>query len=208
MTETEKKTKFIQLRAEGQSYSKIAAAIDISKSTCTRWNKELKAELAKRESETLQQLYNQYGATRYARIKATGETLNKIEKAIARKNFDSVPLEKLLQLKLKYIEALKAEYQPITNRKEIQEITPQSIVEALRELLQAIRAGEISENQAEQETKLITALLKAMQDLEAAEKESPNITIVVSPASEEDFKEEIKKDRKGITIIEDLEPDE
>lgn len=208
MTETEKKTKFIQLRAEGQSYSKIAAAIDISKSTCTRWNKELKAELEKRESETLQQLYNQYGATRYARIKATGETLNKIEKAIASKDFDSVPLEKLLQLKLKYIEALKAEYQPITNRKEIQEITPQSIVEALRELLQAIRAGEISEKQAEHETKVITALLKAMQDVEAAEKENPNITIVVSPASEEDFKEEIKKDRKGITIIEDLEPDE
>ena len=87
LTEAEKKARFIQMMAEGQSYSKISTALNISKTTCSRWNKELKNQTDKEEAETLQALYKMYGAIREARIKSTGETLQKIDKAIATKDY-------------------------------------------------------------------------------------------------------------------------
>ena len=42
MKPQETKTEFIKLRAEGKSYSYIAEALHISKSTCTAWETELK----------------------------------------------------------------------------------------------------------------------------------------------------------------------
>lgn len=206
MTEAEKKQKFILLRAEGQSYSKIAAALDISKSTCSRWAKELKEETQSREAETIEELYKTYGATREARIKATGETLQRIEKAIADKDYSEISLDRLLTLKLKYIEQLKADYQPITEGAALPEaLTPQGVLEVLKDLLERTRKGEITEKQAEQETKILTAIIKAMQGQDPAADTDPNITIIVKPATQADFEDEIEKPRNGITFIEDLE---
>lgn len=209
MTEAEKKAKFINMRSEGQSYTKIAAALDISKSTCSRWSKELKAETDKREAETLEELYKAYGATREARLKAIGETLQRIEKALAEKDYNEISLDRLLSLKLKYIEMLKGEYHPITEGAKLPEtLNAQGLLDVLKDLLERVRKGELTEKQAEQETKILTAIIKAMQGVEEADKQDPNITIIVKPATQADFEEEIEKDRNGITFIEDLEPDE
>jgi DNA-directed RNA polymerase specialized sigma24 family protein len=43
MKPQEQKAEFIRLRAEGKSYSFIAGSLKISKSTCTSWERELKA---------------------------------------------------------------------------------------------------------------------------------------------------------------------
>lgn len=209
MTEAEKKARFIQMRAEGQSYSKIAAALDISKSTCSRWSKELKDQTDKQEAETLQELYKMYGATRAARIKATGETLQKIDKALAEKDYSEIPLDKLLALKLKYIEQLKADYSPITAGAALPDtLTPQSILDVLKDLLERVRSGEITEKQAEQETKILTAIITALKGAENAPESDPNINIIIKPASMADYENEIKQDRSGVTILEDLEPDQ
>lgn len=209
MTEAEKKAKFINMRSEGQSYSKIAAALDISKSTCSRWSKELKEETDKREAETLEELYKAYGATREARLKAIGETLQRIEKALAEKDYNEISLDRLLSLKLKYIEMLKGEYQPIPEGAKLPEkLNAQGVLDVLKDLLERVRKGELTEKQAEQETKILTAIIKAMQGVEEADKQDPNITIIVKPATQAVFEEEIEKDRNGITFIDDLEPDE
>lgn len=209
MTEAEKKARFIQMRAEGQSYSKIAAALDISKTTCSRWNKELKDQTDKQEAETLQDLYKMYGATREARLKATGETLQKIEAALKQKDYSEIPLDRLLTLKLKYLEQLKAEYQPIAERAALPDtLTPQSVLDTLKDLLERSRRGEITDEQAERETKILTTIIKALQGQEKEPDTDPNITFIIQPASQKDFEEEIEKDRGGTTFIEDLEPDE
>lgn len=48
--------------------------------------------------------------TKEARIKKLGDTLEKIEDAIAKADFSTVDPAKLLDFKLKYTEALKGEY--------------------------------------------------------------------------------------------------
>ena len=45
MKPTELKQEYIRLRAEGKSYSFIAEQLHISKSTCTKWERELAAVL-------------------------------------------------------------------------------------------------------------------------------------------------------------------
>ena len=110
MKPQETKTEFIKLRAEGKSYSYIAEALHISKSTCTAWETELKDAIAELKQEQLNELYNSYYMTKEARIKKLGETLDEINTALTGRDLSELPPEKLLDFKLKYTEALKEEY--------------------------------------------------------------------------------------------------
>lgn len=166
------KLKFIQLRAENKSYSYIANELKISKSTCTAWDKELKEIIAEAKKEQLQEMYEAYHITKKARVKKLGETLNKIDQAITDLDFSEVPPEKLLQLKLKYLEALKDEYVPLespyklnTDRQD-----PKDILNALADLLERVRSGEITGEQANKETAVLISLLKAYDIVEVKAK--------------------------------------
>jgi len=52
----ELKQEYIKLRAEGRAYSYIADKLRISKSTCTKWEKELEADIAQLKREELNTL--------------------------------------------------------------------------------------------------------------------------------------------------------
>ena len=51
MKSTDKKAKLIELRAGGKSYRAIAEELKISKSTCGRWEKELREKIEERKNE-------------------------------------------------------------------------------------------------------------------------------------------------------------
>lgn len=167
----EQKAQFIQLRAEGKSYSCIADALHISKSTCTAWERELKAQIADLKQEQLNELYNSYYMTKEARIKRLGNTLESIEDALAEADLSQIPAEKLLDFKLKYTEALKGEYmgtaQPFTFKESIE---ARDIVTALGDLLDRIRAGEVTPEQAQRESGVLANLLKAYETVEVKTK--------------------------------------
>ena len=110
MKSDEIKLRFVEMRAEGQSFAAIAAELHISKGTCSAWEKELAAEIKRLRQEALNALFEEYAMHKEARIKRLGSTLEKIEAAIDAADLGSVAPEKLLELKLKYAEALKKEY--------------------------------------------------------------------------------------------------
>ena len=167
MKPQEQRAQFIQLRAEGRSYSYIADALHISKSTCTEWERELKTQIAELKQEELNELYNSYYMTKEARIRKLGDTLENIDNALAEADLSQIPAEKLLDYKLRYTEALKGEYtgtsQPFTFKGNIE---PRDIVTALGDLLNRIRAGEVTAEQAQRESGVITNLLKAYETVE------------------------------------------
>jgi transposase len=113
MKDTKTKLRFIELRAGGMSYDHIAQELKISKSTCTDWAKELHAEIADRKKNELDNLYECYGLEATARIKRLGETLQKIDAALDAVDWKKLSPRELLELKLKYIAAIKKEYVPI-----------------------------------------------------------------------------------------------
>lgn len=161
------KNEFVRLRAEGRSYSYIANELHISKSTCSSWEAELREAISELKQEKLNELYTAYGMTKEARIKKLGDTLEGINSALDEVDLSTIPPEKLLDFKLKYTEAMKAEYTgggtPFTFG---EKLDPKDIVTALGDLLNRVRAGEVSAEQANRESTVIANLLKAYETVE------------------------------------------
>lgn len=151
------RNEFIQRRAQGESYSKIASALHISKSTCSVWEAELSKDISLRKQEELNALYEQYGMMKAARVKRLGDTLNRIDAAIAQIDFTTVDPVKLLDMKLKYSAALKEEYTGATEAllPEEDRATPSNIYYAYNEVYARIRNGELSPAQAKLELESI-----------------------------------------------------
>lgn len=150
---------FIKLRAEGFSYAKISKKLNISKATCSSWEQKYQNGISALKAEQLKVLYQEYGMQKQQRIKALGTTLSKIDAAISKADFSKVDPIKLLELKLKYQEALKDEYVP--DKEAPDQATPQSILDALNDLTQRSRKGEVSSKKATTELKALTASLSA-----------------------------------------------
>lgn len=167
----ELKAQFVALRAKGLSYRKIAKRLKVSKSTLANWSRELEAEIASSRAMELEGLQEQYGLLREGRIRLIGGLLRKLKQELMSRDLSTVPTDKLLEILLKYQEALEAEQvelRPLSSR-EIRELKDKSgtkldsqqIATALDQTLQRYRAGLISIQQARQELALLVAALKA-----------------------------------------------
>jgi hypothetical protein len=155
------------LRAEGKSYTAISKELNISKATCTAWEKKLKAEIAEKKKEQLEEMYEAYYMTREARITKLGQTLESIEDALSEVDFTQVSPEKLLDYKLKYMEALKQEFIDTTPAIPLEDsFNPRDIIVVLADLLKRIRGREINLDQASKEMMVISNILKAYETVE------------------------------------------
>lgn len=171
MKPTEKKKEFIRLRAEGYSFNSITEKLHISKGTCSKWEKELEEQVAQLKQDELNMLYEEYGMKKEARIKNLGKTLSKVENALDKVDFTEVAPEKLLDFKLKYTEALQKEYTGTQPAYKLSEgIKANDIVEALGDLLNRVRVGEVSKEQADKESAVLGNLLKAYDTVEVKAK--------------------------------------
>ena len=170
MKPIELKQEYIRLRAEGKSYSYIADQLHISKSTCTKWERDLAAEIDELKRAELAELYESYSMTKQARIKRLGDTLEKINTALEQADFSEVDPAKLLDFKLKYTEALKGEYVGQKKAIEPETIEAKDIVEAFADLLDRTRAGDITADQAQRESLILSNLLKAYETTEVKAK--------------------------------------
>lgn len=171
MKPLEQRDRFIVMRAEGKSYTAIAKELGISKSTCTDWEHKLQEQIAEKKQEQLEQLYSSYYMTREARIKKLGDALGVIDGALSNADFSQMPPDKLLDYKLKYTQALKEEYIATGRAKSLpEEISPAALMDALKDLLKRVRAGEIDTTQANRESMIISNLLKAYEQTELQSK--------------------------------------
>ena len=170
MKPAEIKNEFVRLRAENYSFAKIQEKLGISKSTCSKWEHELIDQIASYKAEQLQGLYDAYSMTKEARIKKIGDTVNRLETALDNVDLSELPPDKLLDFYLKYKEALQSEYiapvQPIdfSNR------DTKALIDAVGDLVNRVRAGEITKEQATRESTAITILLKAYETNELKQK--------------------------------------
>lgn len=171
MLPLEKKREFIEHRSEGLSLRKIEALVGISHQTACNWDKELASEISTLKQDKLAELYDSYSMTRGARIKTLGESLISIDKALKEADLTSVAPEKLLDMKLKYMEALGAEYIPVREPLSGGETpTPQKLILALAEIVDKVRTGELNDKQADKEAKAIYNLLKGFEIVELKDK--------------------------------------
>ena len=136
METTELKERFIELRAQGWSFDKIAKELGKAKQTLIDWSKELQNEIANLKAIELEALYEKYYLHKETRLQTFGEMLTKIKKEIEGRDLSDVPTDKLLELLLKYNSLAKEEtVEP--NFKSSKEITEERID---RELLEELTA--------------------------------------------------------------------
>lgn len=164
MKSTDLKAAFVSLRAEGKSYEAIASEIGVSKSTCIAWSKELAGLIDEEKRKQLRALCESYGIAKEARIRRLGETLAKINDAIEKADFSEADPIKLLDYQLKYVEALKGEYVSASPAVDVKNVTPETLMESVADLLIRIRDGDVTQDQASRESAAIASLLKAYED--------------------------------------------
>ena len=122
----ETKERFIELRAKGWSFDKIAKELGKAKQTLIDWSKELQNEIANCKALELEALYQTYYLQKENRLQTFGEMLAKIKKEVEQRDLSDVPTDKLLDLFLKYNNQVKEEIvEPIY--KTSQEITEERI---------------------------------------------------------------------------------
>ena len=156
----ETKQEFIRRRANRESYATIADALHISKSTCSAWDSELSAEIALQRQDQLNDLYSAYGLVKAARVERLGQTMRRIDEALAHADLTAIAPEKLLELKLKYAAAMKDEYTGATEALPLaaDRGTDDAAYYAIADLFQRLRDGEITTQQAKTELQTIQAM--------------------------------------------------
>ena len=147
MIDENTKQQFVLMRAENKSYTQIMKALPIGKNKCVELNRELASQISEQKAENLASLYNSYFMTKEARIKKLGASLKKIDTAIEKADFSGIAPDKLLDLKLKYTQALKAEYTEPAYKVDFKQ--PEAIYSLMLDLLNRVRAGLIDDIQAQ-----------------------------------------------------------
>jgi transposase len=171
---------FVELRARGWSLRRCAEAIGVSKSTLATWSHELEAEIASLKAMELEALYEQFYMSKERRIQVFGEQIDSLREELATRDLSEVSTEKLLELLLKWQQALAEEYvepRPLSSQQVARlqdkagaKLDSQQISEELDETLQRYKAGLIDVEQARQELALLLAMLKAREQAELERK--------------------------------------
>jgi len=174
------RTQFIELRAKGWSYRRIARRLKISKSTLANWSQELEEEIASLKAMELEGLFEQFFLLKEGRVRLLGSLLKKIKTEALARDLSQVPTDKLLELLLKYQEALQAEYvetRPLSSQqvddlkaKSSTKLDSLAIGESMASLLERYKAGLLDTLQARQELALLIAMLKAEEQAELEKK--------------------------------------
>jgi hypothetical protein len=178
----ELKARFVELRAKGYSYARIAQQLRVAKGTLANWHAELEGEIARCKSWELESLQEQFFLLKEGRIRLLGEQLKAIRRELQRRPLAEVSTDRLLELQLKYYLELKAEViepRPLSGI-QIAELTAEvksgtkvnadTIARGIDQLLRRYRAGLVTREQAQQELTLYQALLKAQAQAELQEK--------------------------------------
>src|SRR4051812_47486328 len=98
MNDVEKQQRFVFLRAEGWSFARIAADLNISKTTLINWSRKFQFDIQNQRTIIVETLQEKWLATRDARVNALGEQLRKVETELAGRDLSAVPTARLFYL--------------------------------------------------------------------------------------------------------------
>ena len=102
MESLEVKERFIELRAKGYSFDKIAKELGKAKQTLIDWSKDLKEEIANHKAIELEAIYEKYYLLKEHRLRTFGGVLNRLQDELMTRDLSEVSTDKLLDLYLKY----------------------------------------------------------------------------------------------------------
>lgn len=118
MLDTQTKERFIELRAQGWSFSRIAAELEVSKPTLITWRKEFELQVHNLKAVELEALHEKHYVQKAKRIELFGAMLENIKSELEKRDLKEMPTDKLFDLLIKYASVLKQEGETMTFRRE------------------------------------------------------------------------------------------
>lgn len=112
MVSNEVKEKFVELRAKGLSFAKIADELSVSKPTLINWSQELKDDISNMETIQRDSFYEKYRIDKLKRVEVFSEELEKVWVEFRKRDLSGVPTDKLFLLLTKLQQTLDSEVTP------------------------------------------------------------------------------------------------
>ena len=103
------KQKFIELRAKGYSFVKIATEIGVSKPTLISWSQDsdVMRDIHNLKTLHIDELQEQYVMSKRHRIAVFGDMLNRAKTELAKRDLSDVPTDKLVSMVVKLSDTLR-----------------------------------------------------------------------------------------------------
>lgn len=114
MKSNETRQNFIELRAKGISFDKIAKELKVAKSTLIEWSKTYLQEIENLRAIELEALQESYYLTKTARMELLGRQVERIKNELESRDFSDVSTDKLFDVFSKTLNQLKQEEVEIT----------------------------------------------------------------------------------------------
>ncbi len=106
MKDASQRDKFIDLRAKGWSYQKIADEIGVSKQTLINWSKQYQIEINNLKAIEHDALQTKFCMATSARIELLGGLLQRVREELDTRDLSQLSAEKLFDMTLKLCNAL------------------------------------------------------------------------------------------------------
>ncbi|PIP85348.1 hypothetical protein COT86_00630 [Candidatus Collierbacteria bacterium CG10_big_fil_rev_8_21_14_0_10_43_36] len=108
----EVKDKFVELRANGYSFSKIADELSISKPTLISWSQELKNNISNMETIQRDSYYEKYRIDKLKRIESFSGEMDRVWAEFRKRDLSEVSTDKLFSLLTRLQQSLDNEIEP------------------------------------------------------------------------------------------------
>ncbi len=109
----DEQTKFIELRAKGNSFEKIAKEIKVSKPTLLKWDKELREHVLELRFLHFESLAEQYSLMKKQRLEYLAELYQKLKRELEKRDMSKVATEKLIDMVTRLEDRLLSEFKTI-----------------------------------------------------------------------------------------------
>jgi transcriptional regulator with XRE-family HTH domain len=113
MKDQETVQKFIELRAQGWSFVRIATELGVAKSTLTEWSRKFRFEIHNRRALVLDDLQDRILGTVQSRVAGLSEKLSRVEQELKQRGLAEVSTSQLYSLAAALRRQIERETGPI-----------------------------------------------------------------------------------------------
>ena len=99
---------FVELRAKGNSYDRIAKTLGVSKATLLQWSKDLSLEINNERNVAMDAIYEKHKLAKQHQMEMLGIQLGKVREELEKRDLSEVPTDKLVTMQLKLLDAINS----------------------------------------------------------------------------------------------------
>ena len=99
---------FVELRAKGNSYDRIAKTLGVSKATLLQWSKDLSLEINNERNVAMDAIYEKHKLAKQHQMEMLGIQLGKVREELEKRDLSEVSTDKLVTMQLKLLDAVNS----------------------------------------------------------------------------------------------------